>query len=272
MRSIVFFFCLLLFTARPVAGQVIDWDTLAPGLEFGQVKAPKTPVVADGMISILRICPDQFGFKLVCATEKDSRRRTAAQWAKEEGLVATINTGMFGMDGLTSVGFMQNYDHVNQPRENKDNTIIAFNPKSATLPDFQIIDKSCQDWPSLKTQYNSMAQGIRMVDCRQKNVWSQQPRIWSMVVMGQDDAGNALFIFTRSPWSVHDFIDMLQALPLRLRKAQYLEGGPEASFFIQFGDFRRDFFGSYETGFYESDDNRQAWPIPNVIGIVPKNR
>ncbi len=30
-------------------------------------------------------------------------------------------------------------------------------------------------------------------------------------------------------------------------------------------------FGSFETGFFESDDNAIAWPVPNVIGVVRRS-
>ena len=29
-----------------------------------------------------------------------------------------------------------------------------------------------------------------------------------------------------------------------------------------------DLAGSYETGFFPDDSNREQWPIPNVLGVV----
>ena len=109
-----------------------------------------------------------------------------------------------------------------------------------------------------------------MIDCKQNNKWSQQPKIWSMVVIGMDKMGNAVFIFSRSPYSVHDLIDILLQSDLNLFNAMYLEGGPESSMCIRTTDVNLDLFGSYETGFFESNDNNRYWPIPNVIGIRPR--
>jgi hypothetical protein len=50
----------------------------------------------------------------------------------------------------------------------------------------------------------------------------------------------------------------------------YLEGGPEASPYLKSGHTERNLFGSYETGFMENDRVREAFPQPNVIGIVQK--
>jgi hypothetical protein len=76
-----------------------------------------------------------------------------------------------------------------------------------------------------------------------------------------------LFIHSRSPWDVHDFIEILQKLPLGITRAMYLEGGPEASLAIASGGVNKMFLGSYETGFNENDSNWRAWALPNVIGV-----
>jgi hypothetical protein len=75
-----------------------------------------------------------------------------------------------------------------------------------------------------------------------------------------------LFIHARSPWDVHDFIDALQELPLGLRRAMYLEGGPEASLSLDAGGAAILRVGSWETGFNENDDNVRPWALPNIIG------
>ena len=50
----------------------------------------------------------------------------------------------------------------------------------------------------------------------------------------------------------------------------YLEGGPEASFYLSHNELMIEKMGSYETGFNENDDNNEFWQIPNVIGITKK--
>ena len=109
-----------------------------------------------------------------------------------------------------------------------------------------------------------------MMSCQGHNVWSQQPRLWSIAALAQDEAGRILFLHARSPLSVHDFIAAVQALPLSLTRAMYLEGGPEATLYVNAGGVEIERFGSYETGFNENDDNSSAWPLPNVIGVLPR--
>ena len=113
-----------------------------------------------------------------------------------------------------------------------------------------------------------------MVACNGANVWSRSDKRWSIACLAQDGLGKVLFLHARSPLSVHDFIDTVKALPLDVARAMYLEGGPEATLYVNAsgGDGRVEIerFGSYETGFNENDDNAVAWPLPNVLGIVPR--
>lgn len=248
----------------------IPWQKLDEGLFFAEYASPKRSFMGDSKITMLKIAPSEYEFVLSSVKEPNEKIKTAKQWANSHELIAVINAGMYQGDFKTNVGYMKNYDLVNNGRVNKDNTILAFNRKDENVPAIQIIDRTCQDWTTLKNQYNSLTQSIRMVDCNQRNKWSRQPQKWSMVVIGMDQSGNALFIFTRSPYSVHDFIDILLDSPLNLHNLMYLEGGPEASFYLNHGGKEVGKFGSYETGFNENDSNDRFWPIPNVIGIRKK--
>lgn len=141
------------------------------------------------------------------------------------------------MDHKTNTGYMKNYDFINNKNFNNYNTILAFNRIDSSVPEAQIIDLKCQNWEELRDKYNSFSQGMRMIDCNQRNRWSQQDKKWSIVAIGIDKRGNVLFLFTRSPFSVHDFKNILLDLPIDIYNAMYLEGGPEASFYLNYNGF-----------------------------------
>ena len=261
-------FLLSLLSCTP-SSQIV-WEKVDEGLFLAEVSAGQKSIVGDGKITILKINPAHYNFHLLSAKRKNENVKTAEQWAKQKDMLAVVNAGMYRDDFQTNMGFMQDYNFVNNKELNKDNTIVAFNRNNDTLPEVQIIDCVCQDWDVLKYQYQSFTQSIRMVDCNQVNKWSQQERIWSMVIFAMDKQENVLFIFTRSPHSVHDFVEMLLDLPLDIYNAMYLEGGPEASIYLDHNNKKIAKFGSYETGFNENDDNNRFWQIPNMIGITKK--
>ena len=246
-----------------------SWTELEPGLELAELEAPLKSPLGDSIIRILRIDPERFDLELLNASATaDGRPKTAKAWSREHGLVAAINTSMYQQDHRTSVSLMRTRDHVNNGRLSKDNAVLAFDRLDPGVPPVQIIDRKLQDFEALRSRYGTLIQSIRMVTLNRENVWQQQPKRWSIATIGMDRRGHVLFIHCRSPYSVHDFIDMLLELPIDLNNAMYVEGGPEAQLYVESGDRSLELFGSFETGFFETDDNIEAWPIPNVVGVV----
>jgi uncharacterized protein YigE (DUF2233 family) len=247
------------------------WKKIDTGLYSGEITPLLKSDFGDSKINVLKIDPELYSFDLISAKEKKIANKTADKWAELDGLLAAINAGMYQSDYKTNVGFMKDYEFFNNPRMNKDNTVVAFNRKDDSVPEFQIIDLQTQDWDVLKDKYNSFTQGIRMIDSNQKNRWSQQDKKWSIASIGMNKKGDALFLFSRSPYSVHDFNNILLNSGLDIYNAMYLEGGPEASFYLNHQGSEIKKFGSYETGFNENDSNSSYWKIPNIIGISKKD-
>ena len=68
-----------------------------------------------------------------------------------------------------------------------------------------------------------------MISLKGSNVWKQSEKIYSIAAVAMDKDDNVLFIHSRSPFSVHDFNHILLKLPLNIKNAMYVEGGPEAT-------------------------------------------
>lgn len=248
---------------------------LAEGLCYMDFQSPiesKFTNISDKTISVLRIDPNHYQLRLLCASEHDKTPKTVKQWCEEFGLVAGINAGMFQSENrLRNVGLMRNFEHVNNGRlGGAFGAVLAFNRKEDAVPEVQIIDRYNQDLEGLMPKYNSLAQCYRIISAKQTNCWAPKDRIYSMVAVGIDKQGNVLFLFTRAPYSIHDFGNIILALPINLHNAMYLEGGPEATLFVSAGDLNIEKFGSYETDFWADDTNNRAWAVPNVIGVCPK--
>lgn len=250
--------------------QSIIWQNLDSGLFFSEIISPIKSSLGDSKVTILKVDPKYYDFKLISARENNEDIKSLKDWAKIKGLIAAINAGLYQEDGKTNVGFMKNYNFINNGFLNKGNTILAFNRKDTTVPKIQIIDLKCQNWEELKNKYNTYTQCIRMMDCNQKNTWKQQDRKYSMSVIAIDEFGNALFIFTHSPYSVHDFIDILKLLPLDIYNAMYLEGAAPASFYLNANGLEIEKSGNFKYESEENEDKGAAWKLPNIIGIVKK--
>ncbi|WP_201979115.1 phosphodiester glycosidase family protein [Hymenobacter rubidus] len=248
----------------------LAWQQLAPGLALGEYTPAKKSGIGDSKITVIRIDPKRYTFRLMESARFKNQRRTAAQWCQQEKLIVCINAGMYEPDGR-NVGYMRSHKFVNNAVFNADNCLLAFSPIDSLRPEIKLIDRGCAaDWEQQAQCYQSVSQSIRMIDCHRRNTWAQQPKKWSSAVWGIDKDGQALMIFCRSPYTMHDYADILLQSPLNIQQAMYLEGGPEASLYVKSGRTERNLVGSYETDFNENDDSREAFALPNVIGIVRK--
>ena len=246
------------------------WQQLAQGLALGEYTPANKSEIGDSKITILRIDPKFYAFRLLESVRYKDQRRTTAQWCQQEKLIACINAGMYQPDGR-NVGYLRNYKSVNNAAFNADNCLLAFNRLDSLRAEIKLIDRGCEaSWEQQAQHYQSVSQSVRMIDCQRNNTWAQQPKRWSSTVWGMDKDGQALMIFCRSPYSMHDYANILLQSPLNIQQAMYLEGGPEASLYVKSGRTERDLFGSYETGFTENDNSQAAFGLPNVIGIVRK--
>ena len=245
------------------------WRNLEKGLDIGIFPAPKKSTVGDSLIRILRADIASFGLRLLNASSEDQGKRLSVKnWVKKNGLVAAINASMYQKNMMSSVSYMKNGQHTNNTWVSKDKTFLAFNPIKKNSISVRIIDRDCDDFQSLRKQYDTLVQSIRMISCHRENMWEQQKNIWSIAAIGMDHQGRILFIHVRSPYSSHDLIDMLLELPIGLKQTMYVEGGADAQLYINTGKEEHEFIGSYSTGSREHNKNTFSHPIPNVLGLV----
>jgi uncharacterized protein YigE (DUF2233 family) len=257
---------------RVILSEEKSWKKVDEGLYIGDVDPPQKSKINDSRITMVKIDPKFYSFKLLCASEQGKIRMTPKKWCQKYNLISAINAGMYQEDGIRNVGYMKNFIHTNNPRLSATyKAVLAFNPIESTLPEIQIIDRKCQDFETLRLKYQTLVQNIRMISCQQENVWKKQDKVWSMAVLGMDKSGNALFIFTESQYSGFDFANLLLTLPISIYNAMYLEGGREASLYFSARESEFEKFGRPIIP-NENEYIPVAQPIPNVIGIIKKSR
>jgi hypothetical protein len=247
--------------------------TIGKGIEYCETDAPLKSVVNDSKITIVRIDPSLFDFEMKLFTE-NGQKRTVKEWADTFDFDIVINAGMYELsDGKTSRGYLKNYQHHNNGtlRENY-NSMIAFNPVDSMETPFKVLDLECENWHEVKDDYNSFAQGLRMIDCNQGLIgWNKRKQSCSMLVTAMDPMHRVYFIFSRSPYTHNEMIQFMSAMPFELYNAIYMEGGPETSLYVKTDDITIEKMGSYVSDTYEKDTNNTFWKLPNVIGIRLKN-
>ncbi len=218
---------------------------------------------APGTLYIVRVDPRVAKIGVGLASERQAPAQTAAAWCRISGFAVAINLGMFQLDQRSNVGYLRHGHHLNNPRwSSSQRSAMAINPGAKPL------------WLDLggaherMDDYDIVVQNLRLITADRKNVWAPSDRRWSEAALAIDRQGRLLFLFTRAPWSMHDFNDLLLKLPLGVAGAMHLEGGPEASLSIHVPGLDLDLAGSFESGFWSDDSNERQWPIPNVLGVM----
>jgi hypothetical protein len=270
------FMALLLLPIKPIYSSIhADWKRLDAGLFYGEFELKqKAAAKYPYPMAVLKIDPGLYRFRLLSASEHHGKPRTVKQWCKEFYLLAAINASMYKKQNqVQSTGYMKNHQHTNNASiNNRFGAFMAFDPEKTDLPPVQIIDRHAQDWKNLIRHYRVVIQNYRLINLKQHNLWKPTEKIYSTAAVGVDQKGNVLFIFCRTPMSTHDFNEAILRLPLDIKNAMYVEGGPEASLYFNTESLETEWVGSFETYFLENDENHLAWAVPNVIGIVKREK
>jgi hypothetical protein len=243
--------------------------TLAPGFEYGRWTLPTPAPAGDGLVRFVRVDPHLVDIELRAASSTDGRARTASEWAAtdtDRPAVAVINAAMFQDDDLTNVGYLRLRGRVQNPTWAPDyNALLTLDPTGGDLPGLHNL--GCEDRDALLGRFATAVQSIRMIGCAGENVWAQERRRWSSALIGTDTQGRLLLLFTRSPYTMHDLVDMLLQGPLGLVGLHYGDGGPPAAMYVRGPGFEERNVGSYETGVNPDDDNTMEWALPNVVVV-----
>jgi hypothetical protein len=241
------------------------WRTVAKGVEYAALSVARPIPLGDGVLHVVRIDPRQATLRAHMASELGERPRTAREWCESKGLVAAINLGMYQTDMRSNVGHARKGAHLNNRGFNAYKAYLGFAPRRSDLAPVVFLDGEEAGVRSVLADYGTAIQNLRLIRAPGINVWEKQDKRWPEAAIAQDDEGRVLFLLTRTPFSMWEFNEQILALPLGIRRAMHVEGGPEASLSICAPGLELHLSGGYEIG---SDDASRQWAIPNIVGVL----
>ncbi len=241
-----------------LAAVTTNWKPLQPGAELA---------VFPRSLYVVRIDPARAKLDAGLASA-GAAPRTAGEWCRTRNYAVAINLGMFQQDHRSNVGYLRSGKHLNNKRWNDYRAVLALLPANGKHPPLAWLDLEQTQNPPALDHYNLVVQNLRLIASPGRNVWAKSDRRWSEAAIATDKNGRLLFVFSRAPYTMREFNQMLLALPLDITAAMHVEGGPEASLSIHVPGVSLDLCGSYETGFMADDSNRDQWPLPNVLGVL----
>jgi hypothetical protein len=251
-------------TVAPPAGPT--WHMLGAGVDYAAIAIAPRPAIGDGLLHVVRVDPARATLRARLASEVGGGPRTARHWADGPHVAAVINAGMYATDFATHSGYLRVGERIHSSRwVSSYQSVLLIGPRRAGLAAATIRDARQGEGAAAFADYDTVIQNLRLIRDPGVNVWGSSPRRWSEAAIALDRDGRILLLFCRSPFSMYDFNNLLERLPLGVVRAMHVEGGPEASLSVRAPEIALDLAGSYETGFHQSDGNDHQWPLPNVV-------
>ena len=259
----------------------IDLTTLraqevrGPGVVVERIEASERQPLphGDGMLTLVRVDMRRYRLRFL-TEERHGNRRTAPQWAQDHDLAGVTNAGMFLPSGRSVGHMVQDGDVVSARTVSRYRGLLGFEPRRGVQAPRLAVGggprgrASCADTlDEFEGRYRNVLQAYSLLDCQGRSVgWPNRMR-YSVAGMGVDAQGRAVFFHSRTPFEMRAVSRMLSDDALGLRGMIYLEGGPEASLYVDAEGERVEEIGSYEDGFNPNDNNRVFWDLPNVIAF-----
>ncbi len=209
------------------------WLVLEPGLEIARFDSRTAAPADTGDLTVLRVDPLRWHLEVMATAGMDGGSpRGLDRWCRDFNLVAAINAGMYQQDGRTHVGYCKVGGRVISAAVNHYRSAAAMDPVKVGDPPFRIFDLDETPLDSIAAAYGTVVQNLRLIKRRAEPRWPSRPESWSEAALGEDARGRALLMHCTRPLSMHDFNQLILALPLSVVAAQHLEGNFPAQLWV----------------------------------------
>lgn len=241
------------------------WNALEEGLEYAEFSL-QSEAGQQASLTVLRIDPELFDFRLYASAAHKHPALTLGQWADSHDLVAAINASMYLPDGVTSTGYMRQDDYINNKRlVRRFGAFFVAGPWQEGLPRADILTREDPQWQELLEQYRLVIQNYRMINDERRILWSPGGPLYAISAVAEDGAGKILFLHCREPLEAYSFAHALLHLPLDVRTVMYVEGGMQAGLVIRSPGLHQELRGRHLADFWVTGNVRAQ--LPNVLGI-----
>lgn len=282
MKFSSLFFLLYTLLCSYVYAKPLEWTPIDEGLHylyieeaFSNEESSDKAVSQNIKLHLVRIDPKSYAIHLY-GTFLEEEVYTLPQWAEEKALLVAINASMYLPDNITSTGYMQNAEKINNRQiMQRMSGFLLSEPidKTEEIPYIRILEKSEENWQETLKKYKVVVQNFRVIgnyrNGQSTPLWKQNEKRHPIALYGDDVDGNIYFIFSQLPLSVYDlslYLLTLSQRGLKLKTLLYAEGGSEAGLFLNMAG-EKHFFSTSVAG----ELFNFSFQIPNILGVYKRD-
>ena len=246
------------------------WQTTAPGFAVGEL-----PVLVDGTevdrLLLTRVDPARFD---IVARNDATATTTVDGWARRLHARLVVNGSYYAPSGLPDTPFVSNQQKLGPTHYDARQGAFVV---SGGAPNIQ--DLAHADWRKAMAGARDalVSYPLLLSDGKARDI---KPSSWlaNRTFIGLDGQGWVVFATTQDAYfSLERLAKFLERAPLDLRTVLNLDGGPVSCQFVESGEFRRRFCGTYEVqadagGVRKLSWLYGIWTLPVVVAVVDKTK
>lgn len=236
--------CLLPWLAAPAWSQdasPVEWQALAPGLEFALWENLAPSRSGSSRLALLRVDPARYLFKVLSAPQGQDGL-TAGQWQEQSGALAVFNAGLYTPEGRHLGYLLQNGRQLSPLVPQQDGLFLA-GPQEPHLPAARILDLRYTPFDPRVNPYRQAAQSLMLLDRFGMIRVRRSPKVANRTALAMDEQGRILVVVTEGGHTLWELAQALKNSGLALREVMTMDGGAESQLTVAVGDFTYAHYG-----------------------------
>jgi hypothetical protein len=240
------------------------WRALQPGVEFATLRGEPLCRHGSAVIAALRLDPARVRLRVRHFSEEPERRPLDIfEWQRRSGALAVFNAGQYYTD-YSYMGLLASQGRLISRREHAQYRAALVAGERAGRMHARVLDLTREPLAADSLGWTEVAQSFMLFDRGGAVRVRHSDQVANRTAVAEDREGRLVVVTTEGGYTLWDFAQLLQRLPLGLTLAMAMDGGREAEMVVSAGRFRYANFGPWEHG----GTLRQAPPAPVALPAV----
>jgi hypothetical protein len=240
------------------------WRELAPGVEFAALRGEPYCRSGSTIIAALRLDPARVRLRVRHYTGETGRRPLdITEWQRRSGALAVFNAGQYYGD-YSYMGLLAGGGRLISRRAHPTyRAALVAGPRDGGAR-ARVLDLTRVQLDADSLGWAEVAQSFMLFDRRGTVRVRHSDQVANRTAVGEDRHGRLIVLTSEGGYTLWDFAQLLQRLPLDLTLAMAMDGGREAEMLVSAGSFRYASFGQWEPG---GAPPAPPVPLPAVITV-----
>lgn len=243
------------------------WREVVPGLEFALVDGGHWCRRGSANLAVLRLDPERVAVRVHhCLQREDPRPLDIVEWQKTLGGAAVFNAGQYYPD-LSYMGLLVSRGHVLSGRLHATFQAALVADRVPGGGGARVLDLQRHPINAARPGWREVAQSFMLIDETGAVRVRRSDKVANRTAVAEDNHGHLLVVVSEGGYTLSDFADALQRLPLDVTHAMSMDGGDEAQLVVRTPALRYASFGRWERDGDEDNAPTAATPLPAVIEV-----